>query len=147
MILKDLNAVSDLLGVLKKQTEIPVQGDWDLDQNLIHCANSIEFAMSGYPFEKPRIFQSTIGTIVFHYFDWKGYLRHGTNELIPGENDMIKPARVSGIKALEMAIEKFDGWTQPLCSHRFYGRLTKSQYARAHVLHISNHLELVDFPE
>lgn len=141
----NLGDVLDFLEEIKKREQVSVAGAWDLDQNLVHCAHSIEFAMSGYPFEKSRIFQRTIGSLVFHYFDWKGSMQHGTNELIPGEKTIVDPPDVSGVAALEMAIKKFDNWTKPLNRHRFYGRLSKSQYARAHVLHIANHLELVEF--
>ena len=101
--------------------------------------------MSGYPIEKPRLFQNTIGTLVFHYFDWKGFMRHGTNQFIPGEMPLSDDSTINGLSALEEVINKFEDWDKPLFPHRFYGRLNKKQYARAHVLHIANHLELIDF--
>ncbi|MCB0686503.1 MAG: DUF1569 domain-containing protein [Saprospiraceae bacterium] len=144
LILKNLDEVMEVLGQIKRMDEIAIQGDWGLDQNLAHCAHSIEFAMSGYPVEKSRFFQHTVGTLVFHYFDSKGFMRHSTNEFIPGEAPIPVEKNVDGLDALETVIRKFDVWDKPLYPHRFYGRLTKKQYARAHVLHICNHLELIN---
>ncbi|MBK8505694.1 MAG: DUF1569 domain-containing protein [Saprospiraceae bacterium] len=145
LILKNLEEVLIILEKIKNAKHISVQGIWDLNQNLIHCAHSIEFALSGYPYSKPRIFQKTIGKLVFNYFDWKGFMRHGTNDLIPGEDHLVNLSAQNGIQQLEEAILKFDSCNRPLCPHRFYGQLSKQQYAKAHTLHIANHLELIQF--
>jgi hypothetical protein len=144
LILKNLEEVLAFLDNIKDAEHISVQGSWDLNQNLIHCAHSIEFAMSGYPYQKPPIFQKTIGKLVFNYFDRKGFMRHGTNELIPGEEHFDDLSGQNGIKKLEEAILKFDSWSRPLHPHRFYGKLSKRQYAKAHTMHIANHLELIE---
>jgi hypothetical protein len=146
LILKNLEEVLALLEKIKHNTEVSVSGTWDLNQNLTHCAQSLEYAMSGYPFEKSKIFQSMVGPLIFSYFDWRGYMRHATNELIPGE-PVIPADREDGqgILQLEQAIAKFDAWECDLFPHRFYGKLTKKQYAKAHTMHIANHLELIQF--
>ncbi|NND33712.1 MAG: DUF1569 domain-containing protein [Saprospiraceae bacterium] len=145
LIMRNLGEVLDFLQLIEDGKEISVQGAWDLDQHLIHCAHSIEFAMSGYPSRKPLIFQNTIGTLVFHYFDWRNYMRHPTNAFNPGESDEDIVVGQCGIERLKETIASFDAWDGPMQRHRFYGHLTKKQYDKVNAMHIANHLELVEF--
>lgn len=145
LIITDLDEVIAFLDLLKSSPSAYAEGDWDVCQNLTHCAQSIEFAMTGYPVEKPRIFQSTIGKLVFNYFTWKGYMRHNINGQNPGEPAMTKAENSKGIECLEKAIMRFDAWDGTLHPHRFYGKLSKKQYAKANAMHIANHLELIHF--
>ena len=128
---------------MKVSTRISVAGEWDVHQNLIHCAQSLEFALTGYPAEKSKSFQHTLGKLVFHYFDWKGYMRHATNKQNEGEPLVVRDDYRKGITRLENAILQFDKWEGPFKPHRFYGELSKKQYARANTMHIANHLELI----
>ena len=145
LILKNLAEAVSFLDQIEKSHSVSVSGEWSLDQNLIHCAHSLEFALSGYPIRKTQIFQDTIGTLVFHFFDWRGYMRHPTSALVPGEPEKDLVAGQSGIDRLRKAIAAFDAWDGPLQRHRFYGSLSKKQYARANAMHIANHLELLEF--
>lgn len=75
-------------------------------------------------------------------------MRHGTNDFIPGESPLSAVDEIkSGSMLLAEAINKFDAWDKPLYRHRFYGKLSKKQYARAHVMHIANHLELIQIED
>src|SRR5690606_30284250 len=145
MIIKDLDEVIAFLDVLKSDDSVYAEGDWDVYQNLVHCAQSIDFALEGYPVEKSMLFQNTMGKLVFHYFNWKGYIRHNTNMQNPGEPVVAKNDSLKGIERLQNAIIRFDAWEGPLYPHRFYGKLSKKQYAKAHTMHIANHMELIHF--
>ena len=50
-------------------------GDWGLGQMFNHLAQGVEFSMDGYPIEKPKLFQATVGTLE------GGYIR---NVPLPG---------------------------------------------------------------
>ena len=54
--------------VLLDPKKIQLIGDWSLHQNLVHCAQSIEYSLIGYPKHRPAIIKNTIGKIVFEKF-------------------------------------------------------------------------------
>jgi hypothetical protein len=46
LVLKNLGEVLLILEQIKNAKHISVEGTWDLNQNLIHCAHIIEYALS-----------------------------------------------------------------------------------------------------
>mgnify|MGYP006102335413 CR=1 FL=1 len=116
------------------------KGAWDCHQIFSHCAQSIEYSMTGYPEHKSELFKNTLGSVAFSAFATKGAMVHGLDEAIPGA-PMIDAKQDSAL-ALEhlkkslLDFEQFDGTLQP---HFAYGELTKAEYEAAHVMHIYNH--------
>ena len=114
-------------------------GDWGLGRMFSHLAQGVEFSMAGYPIEKPRLFQATVGTVAFKVFDARGRMSHGLNEPIPGEV-VTEPTAQEGMSRLWTSLETFRDFDGPLKPHFAYGGLNKAQFAKAHLLHIENHL-------
>ena len=113
---------------------------WKLRAVLEHLAQSIEMSMDGYPAQKSALFQKTVGAAAFAYFGWKGQMRHGLTEPIPGapvlpQLDDWKP----GADRLRAAIARFQAHSGALRPHFAYGALDKTDFALAHALHIANH--------
>ncbi len=117
-------------------------GKWTPYQVFIHCAQSVEYSMSGYPEEQPEIFQNTIGKLIFSIFSFVGRMIHPLDEPIPGapilqdRNDIQ-----SALERLKKAYIDFEQYTKPLAPHFTYGALTKAEYTLAHVMHLNNHLD------
>ncbi len=129
-----------------KQTSTVTSGEWNLVQILSHCAQSIEFSMSGFPQHKPELFKNTLGRLAFSAFSSKGKMTHGLNEIIPGapvlnrvENNELAFLR------LRDSLVNFQNFKGKLAPHFAYGELSKSEYERAHVMHFNNHLLEVEF--
>lgn len=116
-------------------------GDWNLYQILTHCAQSVEFSMSGFPEHKPVIFKNTIGALAFSAFSEKGEMTHGLSDIIPGAPLIPKSEdnTTAYIRFRESMI-KFRGYNGTLAQHFAYGQLTKLEYERAHAMHFYNHL-------
>jgi len=98
--------------------------------------------MSGYPAMKPKLFQNTIGKLAFSVFNANGRMTHGLDEVIPGEivvsdNKDVLQARQRLIDSLT----SFDSYEKNFQPHFAYGKLSKSQYALAHAMHVNNHLQ------
>ncbi len=117
-------------------------GDWDLGRTFSHLAQGVEFSMSGYPEEKPKLFQMTAGKLAFTVFKMRGRMSHGLDEPIPGEviGDVSADA---GLHRLVTSLEQFRDFNGSLRPHFAYGALGKDQFAFAHLMHIENHLEEV----
>ena len=47
-------------------------GDWQLGRMFSHLAQGVEFSMTGYPIQKPKLFQATVGTVAFKVFEMRG---------------------------------------------------------------------------
>jgi hypothetical protein len=117
-------------------------GDWNLGRTFSHLAQGVEFSMTGYPEEKPRLFQMTAGKLAFTVFKLRGKMSHGLDEPIPGEviGDVTADA---GLHRLVTSLEHFRDHTGPLRPHFAFGALGKDQFALAHLMHIENHLQEV----
>ena len=111
---------------------IESRGDWGLGRMFSHLAQGVEFSMHGYPVQKPRLFQATVGTLAFKVFSAKGKMSHGLNEPIPGEviNEI---SAEDGLGQLWSSLETF----------RDFDGAMQAQFGKAHLLHIENHLEEV----
>jgi len=114
---------------------------WTWPQTLLHCAQSIEYSMSGFPQMKPAIFQRTIGSAALKVFAWRGRMTHDLSEPIPGAPSLDAAAAAApAIARLRASMQAFVQWRGPLRPHFAYGELTKPEYELAHAMHVANHL-------
>jgi hypothetical protein len=119
-------------------------GEWDPAQILNHCAQSVEYSMTGYPEHKSDLFKNTAGQLVFSIFSAKGSMTHSLSEPIPGapllQSD--QPLEMA-LQRLQKSLTDFNVYEGELAPHFAYGSLSKSQYALAHVMHLNNHLQQI----
>ena len=131
---------------IEKAAELQIAGDWSLYQNLIHCTQSIEFSLLGYPENKPALFQKTIGKLVFHKFEGQGYMRHNRNEPIPKAPEIIKNGDLKeAFTKLRKTISDFEKFQGNLAPHFAYGQLSKVEYTKAHAFHLADHFSAMDY--
>ena len=74
-----LTSFGEVLTRLESLDDRPGRG-WAL----AHCAQSIEFAVRGFPTQKPALFQKTIGRLVLSRFLKRGAMSHDLGAAIPG---------------------------------------------------------------
>jgi hypothetical protein len=130
---------------LKTAVALDAAANWTWSKTLLHCAQSIDYSMSGYPAPKSALFQHTAGAAAFSFFRSRGRMSHNLIEAIPGAAALDANARVDLAAATRRksvtAFQAFDGKLQP---HFAYGELNKADYERAHAMHIANHLSVFD---
>jgi hypothetical protein len=120
---------------------------WSWAQTLNHCAQSIEFSMSGFPVPKSAAFQNTLGAAAFKVFSWRGRMSHDLQEPIPGAPALDAHAdAVVALQRLRAAIAAFQAFDKPLQAHFAYGQLSKADYEHAHAMHLANHFSAFDTP-
>ncbi len=113
---------------------------WNWAQTLEHCAQSIEYSMTGYPQARSALFQRTLGAAAFNVFTWRGQMTHSLDEDIPGAPALNSAASVEAAHLrLRKAVQDFEQWQGPMRSHFAYGPLDKPQFALAHAMHLANH--------
>jgi hypothetical protein len=114
-------------------------------QTLQHLAQSIEYAMLGFPVAKPAVFQATVGRAAFAAFATLGRMHHGLDEPIPGAPPLDAALDADHAAArLRRAIADFRAFRGPLQPHFAYGALDPGDYATAHCLHLADHLSAFD---
>jgi len=117
-------------------------GEWNPTQIFNHCAQSVEYSMSGFPVHKSDLFKSTLGQLAFSAFSAKGKMTHSLNEVIPGAPILAKENNLpTALKRLEKAMLAFKAFKGKLSPHFAYGELSKADYEAAHVMHLYNHLK------
>ncbi|MES2942997.1 MAG: DUF1569 domain-containing protein [Pseudomonadota bacterium] len=126
---------------LAQARELSSAATFSWAQTLVHCAQSIEFSMNGFPQPKSQLFQRTAGSAAFAVFSWRGRMAHDLAEPIPGApvlDAKLEPALA--LERLRAAITGFQRWSAPLQPHFAYGALDKKEYELAHAMHLANHL-------
>ncbi|WP_414830424.1 DUF1569 domain-containing protein [Alteromonas sp. H39] len=139
------DAAMQTLSVLAENV-VGINGEWNLPQVLVHCAQSIEYSLSGYPEHRSDTFKQTAGALAFTAFAAKGRMHHSLNEKIPGAPEIDVTTRLQpAIARLASAFATFEQHTGELHEHFAYGKLTKADYEIAHVMHFYNHLDAAIF--
>ena len=138
-----LTAALATLRQLRNQTT-QTSGAWDLPHVLHHVAQSVEYAMAGFPAPKPAWFRATLGSYAFALFNAGGQMTHSLEEAIPGAPDIAQGLALGpAVDHLIAALQGFDRHTGELAPHFAYGTLDKPAYTRVHLMHIANHWQLV----
>lgn len=109
-------------------------------QALLHCSQSIDFSIEGYPEQKPKWFQNTLGPLALALFSWRNGSRHDLSEPIPGAPALDSIELAQAMQRLISSIDRFLVYQGPLQPHFAYGPLNHQQYAKAHSMHIIEHL-------
>lgn len=118
---------------------------WSWPATLEHCAQSIAFAMTGFPTQKPEWFQRTLGTTAYHVFSWRGQMNHDLTEPIPDAPALARDADAhAALTHLHDTITLFHRHQGPLHPHFAYGKLSKAEYELANAMHLANHLSEFD---
>jgi hypothetical protein len=143
------NSLTDVLSFIEKISKMEnpkISGEWDINQVLHHCAQSIEYSITGYPKNKNILIQKTIGKIVLHKFLSQGYMSHNLTDPIPGAEVLPSPSNDFnlGIKRLMSAIETFRIQSSNLAPHFVYGEVSKTDYEKVHAMHVANHFSAID---
>lgn len=135
-----LAAAEEELARLVQAKALVSNATWNWAQTLAHCAQSIEYSLTGFPQEKPALFQRTLGAAAIGVFTWRGRMTHDLAEPIPGAPRIAAatdPAQA--LERLRGAIRRFRETSEPLRPHFAYGALDKSAYEVAHAMHLANH--------
>lgn len=118
---------------------------WTLPQTLVHCAQSIEYSITGFPIPRSKLFQRTVGATAFNVFAWRGRMTHDLTEAIPGAPTLDNENSVeAAIVRLQKAVDAFRLAKEPLQPHFAYGTLNKEDYELAHAMHLANHFSAID---
>lgn len=143
---QNLDEAMSELDKIKQHSKLAIDSDWTLYQNMVHCAQSIEFSMDGFPQPKPALFQKTIGQLVFNHFDKQGYMRHNRSEAIPGAPTISESGNLDqAFDRVTSAIVRFDQYGQEFKPHFAYGKLSKAKYENAHCMHLADHFAMITY--
>ena len=118
----------------------PPNASFSLHQLLVHCAQSIEYSLTGYPQMKPAWLRATV-RLVRGRFLARGAMRHNLTAPVPGAPALPREGDMEAAWArLLAALDRFEAHTEPLRDHFMFGRLTKAEYERIHAMHLADHL-------
>jgi hypothetical protein len=117
--------------------DLPPSAAWDL----LHCAQSIEYALSGYPKLKPALIRGTIGKLVKRRFLSRGAMSHDTTAPVAGAPDLDRSIALDAARTrLRAAIAAFRAHTSDYAPHLVYGRCTRDEYEQLQSMHVADHL-------
>lgn len=141
-------SLADALAEIERLSEaapLNPAASWSWSKTLLHCAQSIDYSMSGYPQLRSALFQHTAGAAAFAVFKSRGHMTHNLLEAIPGASTLdANAASATAVATLRKSIDAFGQYSGALHPHFAYGELTKEEYELAHAMHIANHLSGFD---
>jgi hypothetical protein len=121
--------------------EPKVRGAFGYSQILEHCAQSVEYSLTGYPELRSAIFRATVGRIAKGKFLRQGFMQHKLDAPIPGAPDLDANANVERARTrLLTAMDALLASTAPLAPHLAFGRCTREEYEQIHSMHVAEHL-------
>ena len=80
-------SLDEAMAELSKLTKEPARartGPISLSQAMVHCAQSIECSVRGYPEDWPMLLRATVGKVVLGRFMSKGFMAHDLAKPVPG---------------------------------------------------------------
>ena len=107
---------------------------------LAHCAQSIEYSLTGYPKLRSGLFRATIGPIVKKKFIRANRMSHDVKAPVAGAPALDGSDGAAAKARLVAAVAAFEAHDGPLAPHLAYGACTKDEYAVLHRLHVEDHL-------
>lgn len=114
-------------------------GPWPVGKAAAHCAQSIEYSVTGYPTRKPWLVRGLIGPLVLKKFLKNDAMSHDLSSPVPGAPEIPENlAAAEGLKRLGDAIARFEA-AKELKPHFAYGPLGRDSYDRIHALHVKDH--------
>jgi hypothetical protein len=120
-----------------------LDGPWTLAQTLVHCAQSVELSLTGYPSPRSWVVRRLIGPRFMAKFLRQGFLTHDRAAPIPGAPALGEPTLPEAVARLRSAIAAFDAHQGPLAPHFAYGPVDKARYEKLHAMHTADHLAAV----
>ena len=138
--LASFDEVAREIDALERAGSPRVSGAWSLPKVLEHCAQSIEYSVTGYPVLRSAPFRATIGPLVKWRFLSRGEMSHGLDAVIEGAPPLTgTDPRIQEVR-LRQAIAVFRSHHGALAPHLAYGPCTKAEYEELHAMHVADHL-------
>jgi len=137
----NFNAAREQIRALASKPELSQSASWSLAKTLVHCAQSIEYTLTGFPDVYSPVFHNTLGKAARHLFQWQGYMRHDLAEPIPGAEAIDETVSLQeAVVRVEYAMDHFRLHSGPFMPHFAYGKLNKAEHEILQAMHIANHL-------
>ena len=128
------------LDAIERARSVSVEGAWSVHQVLVHCAQSVEYSLTGYPRHRSGLFKGTAGRIALRVFLRRGEMSHDLVAAIPDAPELPDGTREAGCARLRAALVAFREHQGEVAPHFAYGRVTKAEYDALHAMHLANHL-------
>ena len=128
--------------------KVTTTGNWTLAQILSHIGDSIEFFLSQNEgaFSVPWLIQNTVGKLLLHKYFLFGKMDSG----LPNPIKKGEPRNGDPHLELDRVIslsKKFNESQGPFNSHPVFGKLSKEEIIKLHLLHCSNHFSHIQISE
>ncbi len=123
-----------------ERSQPQLAGAWSLAQVLVHCAQSVELSITGYPSPRGWLVRRVIGPRFMAKFLRQGFLTHDRAAPIPGAPSLGEPRLAEAVARLRTAIAAFDAHDGQLAPHFAYGAVDKARYEKLHAMHVADHL-------
>lgn len=137
-------AKKELLNLSKSNKVETMQ--WSLYKILVHCTQTIEYSMTGYPKMKPKFIQQTVGKIAIRKFLNQGFMKHSLIAPVPDAPMIDNEGDVElAMEKLISTIDKFMGSKSELYPHLLFGKLAKDEYDKYFSMHIADHLTELNY--
>ena len=114
-------------------------GAWTPAQAIVHCAESLECNLDGFPEPKSPWFQATVGRAALKVFLTRGRISHDVDAPVPGLPVPPDVPLLDAVARLGLAIERAKA-AKAFAPHAIFGGMSKSEVLAFHAMHLEDHL-------
>jgi hypothetical protein len=138
-----MTTIDELLGALDalERQGGELKGPWSLGQALLHCAQSVDCSLTGFPQPRGWLVRAVVGPLVKRRFLRAGRMSHDLTAQIPGVPPLPPTSTADGAAALRRSLAAFRAHSGPMAPHFAYGEVSKAEYEALHAMHAAEHLE------
>jgi hypothetical protein len=113
-------------------------GKWSLGQCCRHLTVTMEFSRKGFPFKTPWVIHGLLGPIIKRGLFWSGSMPKVSAPamLVPGPHGADDDA----VYKFRREWDTFEAWEKPMAISPLFGKLTKDEWRRVHLIHAQRHL-------
>jgi len=107
--------------------------------DLLHCAQSLECQVKGFPEHRHPLFQKSIGWLVSRVFLAMGKMKHDVSAPIPGLREDAELNHGAALARILDSIAAFRA-ASTIAPHFVYGAVSKSEADALQAHHIADHV-------
>jgi hypothetical protein len=120
-------------------------GKWSLGQVCEHMRAAIDMSMDGYPIRLGwhlRMLAPVMRWIFFRVKSMPAGLK-GPEVLMPAAAEHVDAHDREQVQLLLATLDRYDAFSEELKSSPLFGRLSRSQWDRLHLIHAAHHFSFV----
>ncbi len=131
------------LDKIENAKKIKTTATWSFYQIIKHLSDMLEFSMTSYPVEAPKIVQFFAGFVKNLIFIQGKMFRGLPNPVAPSKRE--EGDHVSELKLYRERLNRLQNFSGKFAPHPMFGEITKAEWFKLHSIHAALHFSYINY--